>query len=64
MEYRLNEISGVTRGVVNTTSAISAAGGDLSGTHRMRTTPGREARRERRRLQRAKAKGRKRGGTW
>lgn len=62
MEYNLNPTMGVAaRGIVSNTSALKTAGGDVARANNMRTTPGREARRERRRMQRAALKARKRG---
>ena len=62
MEYNLNPTIGVTaRAIVSNTSALKTARGDVARANTMRTTPGREARRERRRMQRAELKARKRG---
>lgn len=56
MEYNLNPTPGLARGIVANTGALKAARGDVARANNMRTTPGREARRERRRAQRAQDK--------
>lgn len=50
--------------ITTANEALKTVGGDMRAAMFRKVTPGQQARRERRRLERAAAKARKRGGCW